>query len=257
VSEERLEAMEPRLAELLRSNAPKIEAPEGALGRVAGRLALSLPIVPGPGGGGGSSPPPAVAPPAAASMHTGFWGAKAVGSIAVALAVGGGAGAAVMHAVTEPKERIVYVDRPAPVSSSVPPAESVPRSVPVEDLPQAASAPPLSTPSASPRANAPPTASAPPLADEVEIERRLLDDARAALVQGDATACLVILDRDLAQHPEGKLSEEREALAVRTLFILGRRDEARERANRFVSRYPSSLMRPAVEAAIGEAGAPQ
>jgi len=45
-------------------------------------------------------------------------------------------------------------------------------------------------------------------------------------------------------------AEEREALAINVLVTLGRYEEARERSARFLQRYPESLLRGSVEAAV-------
>jgi hypothetical protein len=82
-------------------------------------------------------------------------------------------------------------------------------------------------------------------------ERALLDRARSAFARGDHEASLAALEEHEARYRAGILAEEREALAVRTLAALGRTAQARERGQRFVARYPGSLMRPAVEAAMG------
>jgi hypothetical protein len=58
----------------------------------------------------------------------------------------------------------------------------------------------------------------------------------------------------LSQHdrsfPSGLLQEEREALTIRALVLLGRVGEARSRALEFHARYPGSLMAPAVDRAV-------
>jgi hypothetical protein len=79
-----------------------------------------------------------------------------------------------------------------------------------------------------------------------------LDEARTAFMRGEPSACLRALERHAQRFPSGRLSEEREALAVRALASMNRGDEARARAARFRERYPESLMLPAVEAAVGE-----
>jgi hypothetical protein len=77
----------------------------------------------------------------------------------------------------------------------------------------------------------------------------MLDEARTAFSSGDYAKSLHRLDRHRARFPSGVLSEEREALAVRALAASGNKSEAAKRARAFVTKYPESIMRPAVEAA--------
>jgi hypothetical protein len=53
----------------------------------------------------------------------------------------------------------------------------------------------------------------------------------------DALAALEELRRDL---PNGELAQERDALGIEALRLLGRGAEARERAAAFLQRYPAS-----------------
>jgi hypothetical protein len=252
MSEEDIAPLDPRLVELLRSHAPPLRAPADALERVAERLAVAVPSM-GGGNAGGSSGPGAGAPGhdgarSVAGKASGLLGAKAIVPLGLAFAIGGGTGAAVMHAVQKPVERVVYVVTPAP---SVEPAarvvDSNARAVPVEDLPLAAPEPSRA------RTSPAPAPSASVSSDAIAGERRLLDEARDALRRGDPGACLEAVDRHQARHPGGALAEEREALAVSALSSLGRASDAKKRAALFVERYPTSLFRPAVEAAVSGA----
>ncbi|HSY39197.1 MAG TPA: hypothetical protein VLA79_06695 [Polyangia bacterium] len=85
-------------------------------------------------------------------------------------------------------------------------------------------------------------------------ERALLDQARAALVGGDAIHALAALDRHRRMFPDGHLEEERDVLHVRALLAAGREKEAHAEATRFLRKHPASLFRPAVEEAIAEPG---
>jgi hypothetical protein len=77
-------------------------------------------------------------------------------------------------------------------------------------------------------------------------ELRLLRQARAAVAREDFTAAL----RPIAEHThrfrDGRLAEEREALRVKALAGLGRKDEARRAAAGFENRFPRSVLLPAV-----------
>jgi outer membrane protein assembly factor BamD (BamD/ComL family) len=79
----------------------------------------------------------------------------------------------------------------------------------------------------------------------------LLDEARAALVQGDASRALERLDQHQTHFPDGLLAEERDAMQVQALVRAERYDEARARAATFRARSPSSLFLSTVESAIG------
>jgi hypothetical protein len=143
-------------------------------------------------------------------------------------------GAAVTYLALPVRERIVYVDRPVLLQSPSPPPVPPP-SVRVEDLPMA----PRAVPSA-------------PAPSDVSAERLLLDEARTAFSSGDYAKSLDRLGRHKARFPAGVLTEEREALAIRALAAGGNKAEAVKRARSFVTRYPESIMRPAVEAAANE-----
>lgn len=52
------------------------------------------------------------------------------------------------------------------------------------------------------------------------------------------------------QFPHGRLTEEREALAIRALLALGRTEGARQRAAAFRVNYPNSFLIPALDSAL-------
>jgi hypothetical protein len=81
-------------------------------------------------------------------------------------------------------------------------------------------------------------------------ERRLLDEARQALARGEPQAGLRPLNRHAQRFPNGVLTEEREALAVRLLAALGNQSAAVARAKSFHRRFPDSLFAAAVDSAI-------
>ena len=81
-------------------------------------------------------------------------------------------------------------------------------------------------------------------------EQGLLDMARTALAKGEPGAALAPLERHAQRFPNGKLSEEREALRVRILALLGRDDEAKARAEAFQSHFPGSLFAPVIHNAL-------
>lgn len=100
-----------------------------------------------------------------------------------------------------------------------------------------------------PRATVFPAAEAPARLAE---EAHLLHGAHAALAAGDAQGALAGVLRHARHHPAGLLAEEREALQVRALLVLGHHTEAIARGRDFIRRYPGSVQRPAVERALAE-----
>lgn len=70
------------------------------------------------------------------------------------------------------------------------------------------------------------------------------------MAAGEAEGALLVLNQHARSYPRGLLSEEREAMAVNALVTLGRAPEARRRGQAFNQRYPSSIVRRSVEAAL-------
>jgi hypothetical protein len=77
-------------------------------------------------------------------------------------------------------------------------------------------------------------------------ELRLLRQARAAVAREDFTAALKPIAEHTHRFRDGRLAEEREALRVKALASLGRKDEARRAAAAFENRFPRSVLLPAV-----------
>jgi hypothetical protein len=92
-------------------------------------------------------------------------------------------------------------------------------------------------------------ASAAPAISPAEVARaelRLLRQARAAVARGDFAAALVPIGEHARRFKNGRLTEEREALRVKSLAGLGRTEEARRAADAFRARFPRSVLLPAV-----------
>jgi hypothetical protein len=130
--------------------------------------------------------------------------------------------------------------------------ETPPSIVVVERAAQAASAPdaPAPAPSASTAPRAASTASV-GVQSGLAAERALLDVARGAIERQDGAAALAATREHERRFPSGMLVQEREAMAVRALVLLGRRDEARARTDRFRARFPGSVLMPALESQVG------
>jgi hypothetical protein len=157
-----------------------------------------------------------------------------IGPIAVAFLAGGAAGVFADRWVAPVPPQIVYVQ----VAGSAVPEEQVP---PVESTAVSARPPPAAPPKV---VIASRSSAAEP---DLRAERELLDRARAAFAAGDPAATLAAVDLHAKKFPDGRLEEEREALAVKALVGVGRYEEARLRGARFRSRFPGSFLSPAIE----------
>jgi hypothetical protein len=97
---------------------------------------------------------------------------------------------------------------------------------------------------------APPPAPERSVAPPESLTRELaaLDDARAALVRGDARGALIRLDTYAQGFPNGRLELEAEVLRIDALARSGRVEAARSRADAFLRRYPNSVLTSRVRA---------
>jgi hypothetical protein len=236
-----LEALDPDVLALLEhaKPVPALDAGKKAamLADVMGKLG---PLPPGGGDGGGGD--------GGASVGTG----AAVGSkiaLGVAFAIGVAAGVFGDRAL---------VDRtPAPVASMSPvttivipsvsaPAPESPDAIPVGALPSAP------VPSVIPAVKIP--GEPVPSARGLAAERALLDVARSALARGEAAEALSAAERHRREYADGALVEEREAIAIKALVALGRRDEAAQRLAHLEKTHPNSIVLRAAKKAVS--GAP-
>ena len=226
--------------------------------RLAG-IAARLPGGPsGPGPGrSGQSPPhlPPAAAPAAPSMLSG----AALGA-ALGLAVLGAGRLASPRAESPPSPQTPIVavaadaPRPPPLELAKAPSLRVPA---VSSRPAAlasvAALPPGATPPPSPGgagSAAAPEADA-PVAPVVaaETESSILQRAQDAL-RGSPAEALALTELHRARFPGGALGQEREVLAITALLGLGRGAEARARAARFLTSFPTSAHRRRLEVLI-------
>jgi hypothetical protein len=168
--------------------------------------------------------------------------AKTLPWILGAFLVGGGAGAAIHAAV---------VPAPAPAitagPSAAPPA--LPEAIVPTPTAATSSLPAISVTSL-PSVAAPRMSTTPSADVDLAPERALVDRARAALGRGQSSDALDALDAHAARFPRGRLSEEREALAVDALARAGRADSARARATAFHAKYPNSVFGAVVDSAV-------
>ncbi len=219
-------------------SAAKLAAAEAAL---FARLGLPPPPTGGgdgnPSGGepSGSSSSNAGAQAATPSTATSV-GVGLVGVVAISLAV------VMTFAMSRPEDPLADKRSPASsVSASTTPSTQVPptsvvllpsASVPTVSLDDLPKAPSPAAPSAVPRASA-------PVAEDEGLELDLVSRAQKAVKSTPAEA-LRLCEEHARRFPRGSLSQEREALAIEALFVLGRRDEAKSRAARFKQAYPAS-----------------
>lgn len=82
-------------------------------------------------------------------------------------------------------------------------------------------------------------------------ERRLVDTMREALARSDASSCLSMADRHARLFPHGTLAEERSALRIRALAMLGRHPEAEAALTRFSVDFPESPLWASLSREIG------
>ena len=139
---------------------------------------------------------------------------------------------------------------PTPAISARPAAAQAVRPAPASAAP-AVTAPPLPVEASTAPARAPAVvsvASEPAAAEAAtgalpETELSLLRRARAAVVSNPAEA-VRLSSRHAERFPSGLLAQEREVIAIDALVRLGRGDEARARAARFIEHYSGSAHVP-------------
>lgn len=202
---------------------------------------------------------------AAATTVAGGAGALTGASLIKAASIGVLLGATTMTAVTV-VERHSAPSRPAEPVKALPsaspavrprvalraPSTPVPPAEPLAEPPAVASV--AASSSERTRAPAEPTraASATPPALSVasfpddsarsqhDAESRKVATARNLLRSGQPRGALLALEEARRDFPNGELSQEREALAIEALRVLGESAEARRRAEAFLTRYPAS-----------------
>lgn len=167
---------------------------------------------------------------------------KLVVLVAVVAAAGG---AAVML-----RDRVqpASVPRPPAPTRSARPAPPAPTPPATVDIVEVAVPPPVVERAAKPVIVKPPARPAGQAVAETQSET--LARAWSLLSRGDANAVLVAVEQDAREHPDGALREEREALRIEALLRLERITDARDRARAFVTEFPDSVHRPAIDRAL-------
>ena len=215
----------------------RIETAVALSSALAPPSAVDGPKTPANGAPGGASP--AVAKAASAAVtRTAAW---------AALAFAGGLVAGELHGRSSP----ALPPSPAPSTSRasmppVAPAPSVEPVTPVDELtPKPPAAPTLSAASPSKA-----TSSGDPASD-LAAEQAVIDTARAALSRGRGGDALRATEEHAARFPRGRLSQERELLAIQALLLSGARRDAELRGERFKAIFPRSLYRSAIDELLG------
>jgi hypothetical protein len=72
------------------------------------------------------------------------------------------------------------------------------------------------------------------------------------MLRSDPGAALLRTKEHARKFPHGRFVQEREVVAVDALFRLGRAQQGRSRAERFLSRYPSSIHRATIQSFLDE-----
>lgn len=195
---------------------------------LAARLAAALP----PGTLPPTPAPPPPTPVGAAGMSV---AAKTLAGLAIVSAVGASIWVAHPAAAPAPAPTVSV----APPPSASPTASTPPLAASVAPPPSASasSSAPASAPVAL-RAATPQSATASSVA--APSEAALLTEAHEALLHGSAARALALASEHRRAYPSGALAQEREVIAVEALVRLGRRDEARRRAEAFHASYPGS-----------------
>jgi len=219
--------------------------PDGAEARLAARLAaLSAPAALGAAATASLAPSAAPPSPVALPVSSPFkiLAERFVRWSLVPFGLGAGLGAATMHSVRSGEQ-----PRPAAVAQ-VPAAIPSASSAAIAEL----GSEPTPEPAIEPTPAAAPAVSA--AKSTLPIERDLLDRARRQLASDEPARALTFLEQHAQRFPRGQLSEEREAMWVNVLALLGRKDDAKARGEQFEARFPHSLMGSSVKAAVKAAG---
>jgi hypothetical protein len=81
-------------------------------------------------------------------------------------------------------------------------------------------------------------------------QQALLDQARASLQRGDGAGALAIVTGHERLHPVTAFAEERDAIGILALVMVGRADDAWMRAEAFAKRHPTSLFLPSIQRSL-------
>jgi hypothetical protein len=136
------------------------------------------------------------------------------------------------HARATARTEPAHVDTPAPAPLGEAAKLDLPSVSPVEVAP-VARASIVTRPAARPKP-------LPTSRSSLGAEARLLEEAFNAQRVGDPAQALARLDEHASRYPQGLLRAESSAQRVLVLCSLGRTDDARAEADRFVAEYPGT-----------------
>ena len=102
------------------------------------------------------------------------------------------------------------------------------------------------------KAKAPSSARSSTLDDEVSM----IDQARRAIANGDATAAIQVVGSYDARYPGGALAQESTEIRIEALLAQGNRVAAEHLASKFFASHPSSPYVHRIRALLGEAKSP-
>jgi hypothetical protein len=197
----------------------------------------------------------------AAKITTSALGAKALAGALVIGVLGAGAlrlaaspdealPSSAPIAVMAPSEAQATEPRPLPGSGDVQP----PSNAGAADVPVPAAVAPAPTVSAA--AKVPAAAAVEPTAAELAA-RSMKDEtdhlgALRAAARSDHQAAVRMADEGHARFPKGIFWQEREVVAITSLVALGRREQARSRAQAFLARHPDSPSAELLRRVVGD-----
>lgn len=241
-----------RTSRLLDAERLRDELPETDVDEAWQRFAERLPAMTGAMPGDPSSPDSPK--PDSSSAGSGAGGARSTAQLVklgAALLVTFGAG--VMTGRLLPARQEMSVVQPvssAPGPSIVAPAAPDPPPIASSSVTIAPSPSPpriVAAPrSADTSAIAAPSASTRPV-DTLSDERALVEGARTALLRGRPSDALELARKHEARFANGELAEDRDFMIASALHDLGREEEARTQARRFLVRYPKSALRQSAQ----------
>jgi hypothetical protein len=164
----------------------------------------------------------------------------------------GGATRPLAEGVAESVSQSVTVLRVAPLVGASPAASAAPVSAPSAVAVAAVVASTPRNPTAAIVVEPIPQASASSAPDvSLDEETRALRSAIADLRDGQLDRALMAIDAQDDRFPRGALAEERAEARIAVLCALGRNDEARVDAARFLGAHPRSLLAGRVRASCG------
>lgn len=144
---------------------------------------------------------------------------------------------------------IATTNEPASTTEAQTPSEAPPSGLRVEDLPNAdGKAKRAPTPAISAKASTSAVQDAPATIDG---EIAAIDAARGSLAAGRSSEALAMVQRYRRSFPAPHFAGEADALEIQALAALGRMDDAREKANRFLATHPQSPYAQRVRQAVG------